>query len=368
MVLTGQQMQQLTDALSSAFNLNSFTQMLRFRLEKDLADITLDGGMVDRVFVVIETAEMEGWTGKLVKAAHESVPGNPKLAEFVRDYGLASIPASDVLAATEPLSEANLERVVQEKSQFQDVSTFIAGLAQLEPCICRITYPIGGGKITFGTGFLVGPDLLMTNHHVIEKLKDGVAAPDSVECLFDYKKLPDGTELAGTKFKLKTDNWLVESSPYSAADLIDSDDVPAANELDYALLRLAENIGENPIGENVEPGAQSRGWVEVQKELPQVATDDIIFILQHPDGDPQKLAIGQVLRVNQNGTRIRHDANTTGGSSGSPAFTADLKLFGLHHAGDPNFDLEHKPEYNQAVPMGRIVDQLESRNVSPFWI
>ena len=75
------------------------------------------------------------------------------------------------------------------------------------------------------------------------------------------------------------------------------------------------------------------------------------------------MAHGVCLGNNGNNTRIRHNANTEGGSSGSPCFTVDLYLFGLHHAGDPNFDPDHKPDYNQAIPISNIVSHLQANNI-----
>ena len=34
--------------------------------------------------------------------------------------------------------------------------------------VCRIVIKLGNGRLGFGTGFLVSPSLLLTNHHVLE--------------------------------------------------------------------------------------------------------------------------------------------------------------------------------------------------------
>ena len=86
MALNGKQKEKLQDALAAAFTLNSMKQALSFRLNKDLDNIVLEGGKKRRFFVLIETAEREGWTADLIKAAHDANPRNQKLAAFVEEY------------------------------------------------------------------------------------------------------------------------------------------------------------------------------------------------------------------------------------------------------------------------------------------
>ena len=68
-----------------------------------------------------------------------------------------------------------------------------------------------------------------------------------------------------------------------------------------------------------------------------------------------------VIGVNANGTRLKYKVNTEGGSSGAPCFNTDWDLLALHHSGDPNFDSDHKPEYNEGIPIEAIVKLLTER-------
>lgn len=354
MALSGTQFEALVNALGDAYSMSDFRKMLKFRLDKDIEDIALDGDKQDRIFAVIEDAEHKGWTSNLIKNAHEYNPGNPELSEFVRTFGYSSVNPAD--------GNAGLQRLVTKSSKYQRISELVGRLSEIEAQVCRIAYQFSGNKKMRGTGFLVGPDLLLTNHHVIGPLKDGLASPDNVECLFDYRELVDGTTLDGEKFNLKSDDWEVDSSPHSNADVTVNGGTPEPDRLDYALLRLSEMIGDMPIGDKPNGGAK-RGWIDMCAEPPEVVHGTVMTVLQHPDGQPQLLAYGSVLQYNENHTRIRYDATTEGGSSGSPCFTADFELFGLHHAGDPNFDELHSPEFNQCVPIRRIVEQMRSRQV-----
>jgi hypothetical protein len=82
-----------------------------------------------------------------------------------------------------------------------------------------------------------------------------------------------------------------------------------------------------------------------------------VHIYQHPKGAKLGEAIGSVLNLNH--TRIRYNANTEPGSSGSPCLNANLDLVALHHVGDPGNPLQPKPTYNQGIPIDRIRAFLE---------
>jgi hypothetical protein len=209
----------------------------------------------------------------------------------------------------------------------------------------------------------------MTNFHVMRRVIGGETLPDDVNLRFDFRQTPDGGAVRnGTIYRLASD-WLVDKSPYSQMDLTEPTIAdPAPTELDYCILRLAEAAGEDGAGGSRDPSAMKRGWIKVSKEAESGNKNDDIFILQHPSGGPLKLAIGRHLGFNNSGTRVRYDADTLGGSSGSPVFNSDLKLISLHHRGDPNADeVKMTAEHNQGIPVTKIIALAESHNVKQFW-
>ena len=81
---------------------------------------------------------------------------------------------------------------------------------------------------------------------------------------------------------------------------------------------------------------------------------------------PIKMEIGTIYEVNDNITRVRHNANTEPGSSGSPCFNSDWQPVALHHAGGHSRTINLP--YNQAVPVARIVAYLRGLGtIEPFW-
>lgn len=366
MALTGAQYQELNDALVDAFPAQaSLVMMLKFRLGKALATIVAPGTLTYEVFQLIGVAEAEGWTRDLVVAARQSVPRNERLFLAAQNLGLAT-PAPQ---------KPELEKIISDTHSFLDIAAWRESLVAIEAQVCRVRVRTNKGTV-HGTGFLLGPDVVMTNHHVVEAVilgeqggatADGLSAKAAdVICQFDYKRA-SGYVNPGVEFRLSPAAWLVDSSPASAVDLAPEPkpSAPGLDELDYALLRLAEPAGDRPVGPKPEPGAPTRGWIHAPKTSYDFAPRTAVFIVQHPDGEPLSLALDTsgVLGENANRTRVKYTTNTLGGSSGSPCFNADWQLVALHHSGDPNFNTSQKPAYNEGIPMAAIRALLKARNL-----
>jgi len=244
MKLTGKQYQQLTKALLSAFpSQPKLAQMLRFKLEKNLNAIALGDDLTEIAYKLVVAAEAGGWTIRLIVAARESQPGNSELFAFSQQFGLVPLNTP---------SRPKLEKIIRKTNTFLDVNRWREQLGKIEAQICRIEIATSQGTI-FGTGFLLAPDVVMTNYHVMEKVilgEDGITANDVI-LHFNYnKRLADGSTLnQGTEYHLAQD-WLIDKSPYVTENI-----TPQPDELDYALLRIDGSPGTEPIGNKVEPAA-----------------------------------------------------------------------------------------------------------------
>lgn len=347
--LQGAQLELLSESLREAFSPQRLREMLKFKVGKRLDDYSLGSDYKEIVFELMTAAEAEGWTAELVVAARQSNPGNAALQGFAQAVTLAAV-------------TPELERTIKEKSPYLDVEVFRARLGEIEAQICRIEIDTPRGTV-FGTGFLLGPDVVMTNHHVMDRVISGQVPATAVVCRFDYKRHATNVVSEGTAFTLSA-NWLVDSSPPSALDLKPGPRtaMPGHDELDYALIRLDGAPGTKAAGARPDPNAPPRGWIKAGQPAP-LQSGAPLLILQHPDSAPLKLAIDMsgVIGPNGNGTRVTYTVNTEGGSSGAPCFNTDWELVALHHSGDPNFDPDHKPEYNEGIPLAAIVALLTER-------
>ncbi|GAB1543382.1 hypothetical protein NUACC21_60560 [Scytonema sp. NUACC21] len=356
MQLTGQQFRQLTEALIDAFpSQQRLTELVRFRLDKNLNAIAMGDDLQAIVFRLIQAAEAQGWVDKLIAVARESNPGNPKLFVFAQEFHLAT-PIPPQLSA-----RGALEKIIKKTNSFLNVNTWREKLGVIEAQVCRIEITKNNNTKEFGTGFLIAPNVVITNYHVIETVDLGKASSSNVILRFDYKQLPDGKIInAGTEYRLEED-WLIDKSPYSENEL------PTTDELDYALLRVAgiyndKGPGEEPIGKNPEQNAPKRGWIQLPKEPYEFSPNTPLLIVQHPKGDPLKLAFDTeaIIGVNENHTIVKYKTNTEPGSSGSPCFDINWNLVALHHSGDPD---SKNPEYNAGTPFSTICSRLEKQGI-----
>jgi V8-like Glu-specific endopeptidase len=272
--------------------------------------------------------------------------------EFYQKYRLAP----GVKANGKETTLNGLEQIVRPDLPMVDWEVWWQNAAKVEPRVCRVEIQ---GKAR-GTGFLVGPEAVLTNYHVLKSVLDQPALASEVVLRFGYKKLADGTILSGTQFNLAGD-WLIDSSPFSDAEAVGQPDgaLPTAEQLDYALVRVKGEPGKQKVDRQPGEEAPLRGWIEVP-DAAEFQADQPILIVQHPQGDPLKLALDthSILAVNGNGTRVRHRTNTEPGSSGSPCFDLSWKLVALHHYGDPAYS---HPAYNQGIPVGALHALLKAR-------
>ncbi|MBB5048047.1 hypothetical protein HNR60_002808 [Rhodopseudomonas rhenobacensis] len=354
-LLTGSQFKSLHQALVDAFDRVTLAMMLKFELDKQLSRIAGPDDIDAVVFKLIEKSEMQGWTLDLVRAARTTNPGNPKLFEVAQSLSVTS--ARDLPVA---VAAMELEKIVRPGVPFQDPAALRSRLGRIELQVCSIE--IDG--IGFGSGVLVGPDYILTNQHVIAN----ASATSTLACRFDFAASADGKVISqGVAVPARLEP--VDSSPPSPNDPNLAIGDPTDDECDYALLKLGADIGNAPAGSGANPSAEPRGWVKLAAGL--IEPGDPMFVLQHPQSpldwklQPLKLTMGAMLELVGGGRRLRHSANTLPGSSGSPCFSAAMSLVALHHAGGD--DRYVRADFNQAIPIGKIIDRLTRQGVTPFW-
>jgi hypothetical protein len=383
--MRGLEFAEVRDAILSAFGPDEFDMFLFERLDFDRPVQIADGSFKVIVTKTLQQAQHEGWDPLLIAEVAAVRPLKTdvqavyaKYAQGLVDEGrqyavdagrlkaiekyrlgpsvIVQTRGSARLPAAVPGTEAGLEKSVRPYLPFIDAALWRERLFNLEGRVCRMEV----GNSARGTGFLVGPDTVLTNYHVVREVIENPALAPTIKCRFDYRVLPNGTKSDGTVVSLHGTEWLVDWTPYTAAEAANDPDatLPTIDQLDFALLKLEHAIGSEPLTAGTESSVQ-RGWIPLPEIAPLITTDPPmpILILQHPNKEPLKLAVDTagVLKVYDNGTRIRYATNTEPGSSGSPCFDIDWKLIALHHYGDP---LHDKAQYNQGIPVSMIRDRL----------
>ena len=204
-----------------------------------------------------------------------------------------------------------------------------------------------------GTGVLVGPNLVLTNHHVLI-LAEALAGADkalrkTVACHFDVDRRPDGSTTAGREVQVTA---CLAFSPASAWEygVTGAADEPTLDELDYALLELADAVDDD-----VTAFGQRRGWISLPSRQPVIARERV-YIVQHPAGDPAAISSqGEgILGFLSNGlkNRLIYSPAALPGSSGSPCFNDSWELIALHNWGGR--------DYRRGVPIGLIQAALSA--------
>lgn len=154
-----------------------------------------------------------------------------------------------------------------------------------------------------GTGWLLGKELMITNHHVINARKNGET--DASED--DLKFQAEHTEV------IYDDNW-ENAEP---GKTINGMALLAYNkELDYAVVRIPAT-GRQPLTALTVPVVVSTASVPLN-------------IIQHPRGKSKKYAIRNNLLSGGNDRDLRYFTDTDGGTSGSPVFNDSWQVVALH--------------------------------------
>jgi hypothetical protein len=356
----GVEMREMHNAILGAFTHEELDQMLTFEFNKRLNTMVPTGPFNSEVFNLLLEFQKLGLEREFLIAAYRERPANPVIQGAYSKARLA--PGASIQQAGETVStaltqatDAGIEKILRERSPYLNVSVWHQKLSEVSAQVCQI---LSQGR-PLGTGFLVGPDLVLTAYHLVEHAD----AESNLACRFDYRVAADSTVFAGITVPVLQEGWLVDYSSYAQTDLSEepTEILPGENQLDYALLRLERRLAEEPLTQGAQaPDARHRGFLPLPDIDPEVILDASLLILQYPRGQPLKVAMdtSPALAWNANGTRLRYRTQTEAGSSGAPCFDFEWNLLALHHAG--------RPAYSEAVPIAAIRRRLADKGLLPL--
>jgi pimeloyl-ACP methyl ester carboxylesterase len=203
---------------------------------------------------------------------------------------------------------AILERVIGEAEEFLSVM-FIKRALVAARAVGRVVSSASGQG--FGTGFLIAPGVLMTNHHVLQS--DLAANRAAVQ--FRYELEIDSRQTAGHNFALEPQRLFY------------------ANEhLDMAIVAVA------PISDDGVPLSEF-GHLPLIGVEGKIRKGQPVNIVQHPLAGRKQVVFRESLltALPLDSDHVAHyTGDTQPGSSGSPVFSDLWEVVALHHSGVPD--------------------------------
>ena len=173
--------------------------------------------------------------------------------------------------------------------------------------VCHL---VEANRASLGTGFLVGPGLLLTNNHVLPD----AASTEGVIAEFGFERDADENPLRPRRFQLEPSRLFVTSPQ---------------GKLDFSFVRIA-SIGLN--GEAL----QAQGWLPLDNRPNKIFEGQPVVVIQHPNGQMKTICLFDSLLVLRDPDPdlpyMLYTTDTDNGSSGSPAFNRFWQVVGLHHA------------------------------------
>lgn len=253
-------------------------------------------------------------------------------ADFLRGL-FARYPLRTEPAATQPIgdwlgqeSPDDMQEKVIGENTLRDVR-----LLELALEASRAVVRINTGT-DLGSGFLVGPHLIMTNHHIIGSAEVGRGSIFT----FNYQ-----LDRAGNP------------APARATGAAPGGLFYTNKALDFTVLEIQEPP------EDVAPLTLTR--LRVQR-------NERVNIIQHPGGHFKKISMQNNFVAFANARDLQYLTTTEPGSSGSPVFNNDFRVVGIHHSGGYKYEPGtegrlHRRLYlrNAGSSLIAVLDDLQAR-------
>lgn len=255
------------------------------------------------------------------------------------------------------VAPGQLERIVHEDDLLnygwlQGAMAVGASVARLvvtryEHGIRYVSPNTGQAVVTGGTGWLIGPQHLITNHHVINGRSESEPLAEEADLRLQVANMV-------VQFDYDFNNAV--GTPVAVESLEAWDNWNATPALDYAIVKLAFPPGRTPIP--LAPRALEEFTTQIRP----------VNIIQHPNGNPKSLGVrNNLTTLPLEDYELRYFTDTMRGSSGSPVCNDVWQAVALHRAQyklAAAVDFQGKPTawVNRGVRIDRIIDHIKARH------
>jgi len=256
-------------------------------------------------------------------------------------------------------AELGLERKIGKTDDKLSVEFFEAGLLAAKS-VGRFNIIFGS---SFGTGFHIGHQVVITNHHVFSD--PSLAGSSEFELNVEENKLGKAKKILS--YSLDPGRFFLTNK-----------------KLDFTLIAVSDPIGNNPPIDNF-------GWHVLLNVQGKIRVGDPVNIIQHPDGKEKAIVVH-----NSHFLHLENDTNseqycwysgdTEEGSSGAPVFNNRWEVVALHHKAVPKTNrngdivdrngramsktrMEENPEEiawvaNEGIRASRLVQAIKGASIS----
>lgn len=246
-------------------------------------------------------------------------------------------PLSDMMFASrqsiiEERDSIAMERILG-KSDLFPISYLQTGL-NISKAICRISIRDSRGVVVgYGTGFLVSPNVIMTNNHVINSYQ---VAFNSI-----------------AEFNYQDDENFMPCPTYNYR--LDPETLFITNEyLDFTLVAVKNNTA-------IEKNIEDFGYLKLLPKSGSILEGEYVSIIQHPKGGPKSITLRENKVCKVKGNFIHYLTDTEPGSSGSPVFNDQWILVALHHSGVPNPENKNEWIANEGIQISSIANLIAKK-------
>jgi V8-like Glu-specific endopeptidase len=277
----------------------------------------------------------------LVNQAVERFPAlRQRVEQLLADKPVlrAPMPRSDplVLAAKDTrwlnfsASSNHERRIVEGQDTMLDIAFLQHGLDRARAvCLLTVTFD---GDICYGTGFRIGSRTLLTNHHVLNDWEHAGKPASSVVAAFGYEIDVRGRLRTATRIQC------------------DVTTIRGDRNHDFGIIMADATLPDDTTVLPLDPAAT-------------VAEDDRVYIVQHPEGLPKKIALAHNLVRYADADVVQYWTDTEAGSSGSPVFDEKWRVVALHHQWVESPEGDGLAFRNQGRSIGKIVERMAALGI-----
>ena len=174
--------------------------------------------------------------------------------------------------------------------------------------VCRIQVRNSWGQIeSYGTGFLVSPNLLLTNNHVLTHASSAARSFAEFNFEDDANFVPKDSKI----FQLDPKSFFITD-----------------RRLDYTLVAIKNtSTGGTPLSDF--------DYLKLVSRSGKATFGEHVTIIQHPSGKSKSITLRDNEIVDTFDDFVHYESDTQPGSSGSPVFNDQWQVVALHHAGVP---------------------------------